>query len=108
MCHGGMSRAVVFVLIDRAYGRTSSYVISDIGALESGRWQFWQERCRIGATSFVNVTAVVAEAVGDCAFGATVTSMTRAAAPAVRALIPPSTFYFSLFTLEIFSASNDL
>jgi hypothetical protein len=31
-------------LIDAAYGRTSSYVIKDIGATELGRWQLWQLR----------------------------------------------------------------
>ena len=40
-------------LMLRAQGRTSSYVISDIGAMDSGRWQCWQLRCRIGAMSFV-------------------------------------------------------
>jgi hypothetical protein len=44
--------------IERAQGRTSSYVISDIGATEFGRWHVWQLRCRIGATSFVKVGAV--------------------------------------------------
>jgi hypothetical protein len=27
-----------------------------MGATEPGRWQFWQERCRMGATSLANVT----------------------------------------------------
>src|SRR5438552_3111321 len=62
MYHGGISRAAVFCLIDRAHGRTSWYVRSDIGAIAPGRWQFWQERWRIGATSFANVTVC-----GDCA-----------------------------------------
>jgi len=34
-------------------------VTSDIGATPSGRWQFSQLRCRIGAMSFVNVTSRV-------------------------------------------------
>src|SRR5436190_20407424 len=59
MYHGGivlcLLRMAVRRLIDAAYGRTSSYVVSDIGASEFGRWQFWQLRCRIGAMSFVNV-----------------------------------------------------
>jgi hypothetical protein len=37
--------------------------MSDIGAFESGRWHFWQERCRIGSTSFENVGAGAAAAV---------------------------------------------
>jgi hypothetical protein len=56
MCHGGISRAVTFVLIERAQGRASSYVSSDIGATDPGRWQFWQDFWKIGATSLVNVT----------------------------------------------------
>ncbi|PYR05821.1 MAG: hypothetical protein DMF99_27440 [Acidobacteria bacterium] len=32
-------------------------MMSAIGATPSGRWQFWQLRCRIGAISFVNVTS---------------------------------------------------
>jgi hypothetical protein len=30
--------------------------MSDIGPTESGRWHRWQERCRMGAMSFVKVT----------------------------------------------------
>jgi hypothetical protein len=33
----GLSRSCVRCLIARAYGRTSSYVISDIGATDAGR-----------------------------------------------------------------------
>ena len=36
MCHGGMVRAATFVLMRRAYLRASSYVMSDIGAIEPG------------------------------------------------------------------------
>ena len=32
MCHGGISRLVTFWRIDRAQGRTSRKVISDMGA----------------------------------------------------------------------------
>src|SRR5215467_1677890 len=49
--HGGICFAVVFVLIDRAHGRASSYEISDIGATSPGRWQVWQLFWRIGRTS---------------------------------------------------------
>src|SRR5205809_3883469 len=58
--HGGISRSAVFAFIDLAHGRASSYVSNDIGATDSGRWHRWQERCRIGATSFVNVTSLAA------------------------------------------------
>src|SRR4051812_8223251 len=40
--HGGICFAVVFVLIERAHGRASSYEISDIGATSPGRWHVWQ------------------------------------------------------------------
>ena len=39
--------------IERAHGRTSSYVVSGIGPAPFGRWQFSQLRWRIGAMSFV-------------------------------------------------------
>src|SRR5262245_38410130 len=67
MYHGGivpcLLRMLVRRLIAAANGRASSYVNSDIGASELGWWQFWQLRCRIGATSRVNVTF---GAVGAC------------------------------------------
>src|SRR5262249_53999424 len=57
MYHGGITPACgpmpVRCLIALAYGRTSSNVVSGIGATPSARWQFWQLRCRIGAISFV-------------------------------------------------------
>ena len=37
-------------------GRTSSYVSMENGEAFFGRWQLWHCFCRIGATSFVNVT----------------------------------------------------
>ena len=33
MCHGGICRAATRALIDRAHGRVSSKVMSDIGAM---------------------------------------------------------------------------
>jgi hypothetical protein len=36
ICHGGIWRDATRVLIDRANGRTSSKVMSDIGAIDSG------------------------------------------------------------------------
>src|SRR5262245_49381495 len=69
MYHGGMTPACgpipVRALMALAYGRTSSYVDSDIGATPSARWQFSQLRCRTGAISFVYVTC--AEPAFDCA-----------------------------------------
>src|SRR5262245_20300181 len=43
--------------------------MSDIGATESGRWQLWQLRWRIGAMSFVNVTARAGSAAPAGALG---------------------------------------
>ena len=55
MCQGGICRAATRLLIERAQGLASSNETSDIGAIESGRWQashlFW----KIGAMSLVNV-----------------------------------------------------
>src|SRR5213593_4900971 len=84
MNHGGISRCETFAFIERAHGRASSYVINDIGAIESGRWHFVQEACRIGATSFVNVTWPAAAVVGRCAEtleGALIAAMTIAIRP---------------------------
>ena len=39
MPHGGISRETTRCLIERAHGRTSWYVSSDIGAIWPGRWQ---------------------------------------------------------------------
>ncbi len=61
-CQGGICRASTRCLIERAQGRASSYVSSDIGAIEPGRWQFWQDFWKIGATSLVNVTSADAVA----------------------------------------------
>src|SRR3954465_15446809 len=55
MCHGGIWRAPTRDAIDFAHGRASSYVISDIGAMLSGRWHDSHFCWKIGATSPVNV-----------------------------------------------------
>src|SRR5437867_6880605 len=71
MYQGGITPArgptPVRSFIARAHGRTSSYVTRDIGATPSGRWQFWQLRCRIGAMSLAKVTSGLGEGCGDCA-----------------------------------------
>src|SRR5471030_1283605 len=66
MCHGGICRAPTREAIALAHGRASSYVISDIGAMLSGRWHPSHFCWKMGATSFVNVTvfAVSAAAAG--------------------------------------------
>src|SRR5471032_201142 len=78
-CHGGICRASTRCLIERAHGRASSYVSSDIGAMEPGRWQFWQDFWKIGATSLVNVTSADA-----------IAAVTRRSAKAFTILIPTS------------------
>jgi hypothetical protein len=49
-----------------AHGRASAKVISDIGAGVPGRWHDWQERCKIGSTSFENVGPPAALGAGVC------------------------------------------
>jgi hypothetical protein len=44
MNHGGISRLATFCLIDRAHGRLSWNVSSDIGAIDPGLWQRWHAR----------------------------------------------------------------
>src|SRR6185295_1486018 len=55
ICHGGICRSATRALIDLAHGRASLKVISDIGAIESGRWQASHFSRKIGAMSLVNV-----------------------------------------------------
>ncbi len=62
MCHGGIWRVATRSLIDRAHGRASWYVTSDIGAIEPGSWHDWHLAWKIGATSLVNVTCFGASA----------------------------------------------
>lgn len=56
--------------------------------MEPGRWQFWQERCRIGATSRVNVAspscASAAEGI-DSPAAATAVRPTTPTTPTLRA-----------------------
>src|SRR5580765_3181823 len=71
-------------LMARAYGRTSSYVTSDIGATPSVRWQFWQLRCRIGTMSFVNVTEAGAVSAGAAWTATARPKVATTAAPAAQ------------------------
>src|SRR5215831_3246014 len=57
MLQGGIVCASTRVLIERAHGRVSSNVTSDIGAIESGRWHASHFSWKIGAISFVKVGA---------------------------------------------------
>jgi hypothetical protein len=60
--HGGIAPETTRCLIDRAHGRASSNVVSDIGANIVGRWHSTQLLLKIGATSFVNVGAALPSA----------------------------------------------
>src|SRR5687768_9703022 len=62
-CHGGMVPSATRAPTARAHGRTSLYVISDIGAISPGRWQLVQLANRIGATSLLYVGVCCADAV---------------------------------------------
>jgi hypothetical protein len=55
MCQGGISLDATRIRIDRAHGRASSHVTSDIGATELGRWHDSHFAWKIRATSLVNV-----------------------------------------------------
>src|SRR5215470_16289034 len=105
MYHGGISRLATFCLIARAQGRASSYVSSDIGAIAPGRWQVWQERCRMGATSFVNVTRSVRDVTPEDAAN----DIVRAMPPRSRLLTTThpqrGTFYKSLAGLKACTAT---
>ena len=81
ICHGGISRATTLLLIDRAHGRTSSYVTSGIGAIWPTRWQPSHFCCRIGAMSRVNVGSSSA---GAAPAAAPAGRSTADAAPASR------------------------
>ena len=76
MCQGGISRAATRDLIRRAHGRVSSYVCSDIGADCPGLWQVTQDRCRIGATSFVKVAVVCARVCAESGAASSTTAVT--------------------------------
>jgi hypothetical protein len=56
-CHGGITPVFTALAIERAHGRESLYVSSDIGAISPGRWQVVQLSKKIGAMSFEKVGA---------------------------------------------------
>src|SRR5262249_13775955 len=55
ICQGGIWCSMTRVLIERAHGRVSANVISDIGAIEFGRWHASHLSWKIGAMSLVKV-----------------------------------------------------
>src|SRR5205807_9069926 len=97
MCHGGICRAATRARIARAHGRTASYVMSDIGAIESGRWHASHFAWKIGAISLVNVTGCAAGCAGAAAGNitgrlrtATNADVTPNPADIFQAMMPPS------------------
>src|SRR5215813_8468617 len=86
MCHGGICRDATRARIDRAHGRTSSKVRSDIGAIESGRWHASHLLWKIGATSFVNVGVGAVVSAGAAAM----TDTARITALPIAAVIAPA------------------
>src|SRR5262245_4899867 len=89
-CHGGMIPAATRAPIDRAQGRVSAYVMSDIGAICPGRWHDVQWLNSTGATSLLYVG--LAGGV-DCAPSRTVTNapaVTRRATARSRLITSPS------------------
>src|ERR1700752_4711568 len=67
ICHGGICRSSTRALIERAHGRASVKVTSDIGAIEFGRWHASHFSWKIGATSLVNVGVFVVSAAAAAA-----------------------------------------
>src|SRR3954447_7765160 len=88
MCHGGIWRVETRCLIDLAHGRDSSNVLSDIGAIDPGSWQFWHLAWKIGATSLVNVT-FLAWSAASAADGRT-SNVPTARAPRLRWRLAPT------------------
>jgi hypothetical protein len=84
MCHGGIWREVTRVRIERAHGRVSSYVTSDIGAIEFGRWHASHFSWKIGAISFVKVGFAGTSALAGAAVAA---PMAKASAATLRDLV---------------------
>src|SRR6476660_5837319 len=81
MCQGGISRAATRDLMALAHGRVSSYVTSDIGAIDPSLWQDSHFSWKIGATSFVNVTCDWDE---SCELAQTGSARTRISASTVN------------------------
>src|SRR5437764_11862634 len=64
MCHGGICRVSTRDAMAFAHGRTCSYVINDIGAIDSGRWHDSHFSWKIGAMSLVKVGDLTVSADG--------------------------------------------
>ena len=94
-CHGGICRVDTRSRIDRAQGRASRQVTSDIGAMDPGRWHASHLAWKIGATSLVNVGAASSAAapVADAA-------ETPSASTNVARCFPVALFIDSSFPLS--------
>src|SRR5476651_511956 len=77
ICHGGICRSLTRALIDLAHGRASAKVMSDIGAIESGRWHASHFSRKIGAISLENVGVFGASAAAAIAGTSSATPTTQ-------------------------------
>jgi hypothetical protein len=97
ICHGGIWRSATRALIDFAHGRASEKVISDIGAIESGRWHASHFSWKIGAMSFVKVGAfgasAAAAAPGRISATPSVTAPTAKLVTSLILVLPLPLFY---------------
>src|SRR3989442_13509131 len=90
ICHGGIWRVITRSRIALAQGRTSSYVTSDIGAIESGLWHDWHFSCNMGAMSLVKVIVVFADsALKNCGDASKTTSAGALSNLEIAIALPP-------------------
>src|SRR6516225_5968986 len=78
--------------MDRTQGRTSSYLMSDIGAIEPGSWHDWHFAWKIGATSFENVSVFKAPVWANTLGLPTSNAPAASIAPVWNVLFIPSSF----------------
>src|SRR5262245_38222513 len=90
ICHGGIWRVITRSRIAFAQGRTSSYVTSDIGAMESGLWHAWHFSCRIGAMSLLKLMDCALKTCGDANRTASASGLKNLAFPMA---VPPICIY---------------
>src|SRR5213594_2291900 len=93
ICHGGIWRVITRSRIAFAQGRTSSYVTSDIGAIESALWHAWHFSCNIGAMSLVKVIVVFADsALKNCGHANRMASANALGILAFAMVVPPKLY----------------
>src|SRR5215472_4152598 len=105
ICQGGICRVITRCLIAFAHGRLSSYVTSDIGAIDPEWWHSWHFSCKIGATSLANVTALAAGAELPLPTSAAI-KMPEQISNVAYLMIPPLTVRRNLPTARQFIHAN--